>query len=94
MGSPNLDAMPREELREFWGRSKREPEAMIAEFWPDRARKLGPLTCQNALDTLAAYAIARSCAMTLREAGEIGRSNVYERHCDLYYSELPHFARW
>ena len=88
---PNLDAMPRSELLEFWQHYRQ------AHDHTDRARYLTGLewvAAVSAAETLAAYALAKACAMRLRLEGKIPEAQSYEQHCDCYYSELPKQLRW
>lgn len=89
----NLDALPEEDLGKFW-MLYREPELdtlrklLPAELFPDEEQAM------DIAATLAAYAMAKKCAIGLRLAGAIDRAQVYESHCDIYYQELPEEVKW
>lgn len=80
----NLDAMDQTELRKFW----------LKHRWGDKKSQLELGLTGNTICTLAAYAMAKNCAIELRLKGEIERAQVYERHCEIYYEELPEKAKW
>lgn len=80
----NLDAMEQKALRKFW----------LKHRWGNKKSQDELGVNGNAVCTLAAYAMAKNCAIELRRKGEIERAQVYERHCEIYYSELPEEARW
>lgn len=80
----NLDTMDQTELRKFWlkhrcGDKKSQDELGLS---------------GNTICTLAAYAMAKNCAIGLRLQGEIEHAQVYEQHCEIYYAELPEEAKW
>lgn len=65
MDTPNFDAMSQEELRTFWGKwhitTKKEASTVTGD------RK----DARQIMETLACYAINKSCAMGLRLEGKI-----------------------
>jgi hypothetical protein len=89
MTAPNLDALTQEELRAFWLRYRRATTKAAAVLLGEHSHR-----ARNAVHTLAAYAMAKSCAMGLRLEGKIANATVYEQHCELYYAELPEDFRW
>jgi hypothetical protein len=90
---PNLDAMPRSELLEFWShyRYPNGYNGKRAEFLTGLSDAVAAV---RVMDTLAAYAMARACMMRLQAEGKIPEAKSYEKHCDIYYSELPEQFRW
>lgn len=89
-GAPNLDAtMESKGLSEFWGAINQSPVICARMMFPSK-----PKGYVSATYTLGCYAVAKSCAISLRRDGEISRAMVYESHCDIYYKSLPEFARW
>lgn len=87
---PNLDAMTKEDLWEFWkkhreGRSRKESELLIGD-----KRKNYTVFAAN----LANYACNKATAMKCRENGEIQAALVYEKICEVIYSTLPSDLRW
>lgn len=85
---PNFDAMSQQELRDFWGKWHVTSKKKAVEFLGDRkdARKV--------METLACYAINKSCAVGLRLEGSIERALTYERACEIQYEQLPVDVRW
>ena len=88
-GAPNLDAMPRDELRAFAKRIKEAPGIQAATLFP--ARPVGYLTATRDLRT---YAEHKALAMSHRERGLIASALHYESYCESLYNRLPAFARW
>jgi ribulose-5-phosphate 4-epimerase/fuculose-1-phosphate aldolase len=85
---PNLDAMPPSELKAFWSKWHRATKQQAVQLVGVRK------DANKIVHTLAAYAIAKASAMELREEGDIRGAMVYEKHCDLYYEDLPEDCRW
>lgn len=86
----NFDAMDQAELMAFWSKyhipTREQAVALVGtEGVPDPV---------DTVETMAAYACAKSCAIKLRLEGEIARALVYEQHCDIYYDQLPEAVRW
>jgi hypothetical protein len=85
---PNLDGMNVDELAEYWSKF----HAVTLE---EACDAVGPrLDNVRAVETSAAYAMAKKCAMVLRAEGRFDRAQTYESHCDLYYEQLPEDLRW
>jgi hypothetical protein len=88
MEIPNFDSMTEKELMDFWRvyhrPSKEDAEALLG------GRKEAKKIC----GTLACYAVAKACAISLRLEGEVARAVVYEEACDLAYERLPSDVRW
>jgi hypothetical protein len=88
MDTPNFDAMTQEELREFWTKwhITTKKKAIVVTGERKDARQI--------METLACYAINKSCAMGHRLAGRIEQAMAYERDCELAYGRLPEDVRW
>lgn len=88
MKTPNFDAMDPDELLEFWNKWHRPTKKAAVEFTGVRkdARKI--------METLANYAVNKSCAVRLRVEGNINGATIYEHSCDLCYNQLPADVRW
>lgn len=85
---PNLDVMNTDELAEYW--SKHHVVTL-----ENACDLVGPRKDnKKVVETSAAYAMAKKCAMTLRAEGQIAKALIYESHCDLYYEKLPTDVRW
>lgn len=87
---PNMDAMNKSELWEFWkvyreGRARNKCALLIG----DR-RKNYTVYAAN----LANYACNKAVAMDCRERGDIRAALVYESICDGIYSILPDDLKW
>lgn len=88
METPNFDAMNQDELREFWAKWHRPTKKQAVEFIGIRK------DARRVMQTLANYAINKSCAIGLRLDGEIDRATVYEYSCELCYNSLPADVKW
>jgi len=55
-------------------------------------RQLGDLKAVVML--LEAYAEKKALAMRLRAKGQIKRASEWERECEVYYGQLPDWAKW
>ena len=89
MSDLNFDAMNHAELMAFWSANRtptREEAVAIV-----GTKVTDPV---DAVETLAAYACAKACAVKLRLEGQISRALTYEQHCDIYYEQLPEAVRW
>lgn len=86
---PNLDAMTSEDLGAFWAKTHSKPVSVARAMFPDR-----PSERRAVVETLGAYAISKVAAMRCREHGKIEKAQRYERACDIYYDDLPEWARW
>ena len=88
METPNFDAMNQDELRAFWAKWHVTTKKKAVEFTGVRrdAKKI--------METLANYAINKSCAVGGRLAGDITTATIYEHSCDLCYDRLPVDVRW
>ena len=85
------------ELMGFWSRWRGDvdPEDAVEFFEGVEWEQNDPWqVAKDALETLAAYAVAASCAVGLREKGDIQGAQVYEEHMEIYYSDLPVEVRW
>jgi hypothetical protein len=84
----NLDCMSREELMAFWlkyrGQSRKRAEELVGKR--DRYVSIA--------NTLAAYAVAKAVAIQCRLDGSVDRAEVYERHCEIHYDNLPDDIKW
>ena len=89
-GAPNLDAMPRTELLEWWAAAgMRQTLKVGRKLFPTR-----PKGYVAATRDLVSYASNKAAAMYCREHGDITGAQVYEIICDRIYDRLPTFARW
>jgi hypothetical protein len=88
METPNFDAMTQEELRDFWGKWHVTTRKRAVVVTGDRK------DARQIMETLACYAINKSCAVGLRLEGEIERAMTYEHACELTYGRLPEDVRW
>lgn len=88
MDLPNFDAMSQDELRTFWGKWHVTTRKKAVEFLGDRK------DARQIMETLACYAINKSCAIGLRLDGKIDQACAYEQACDLQYEQLPEDVRW
>lgn len=88
METPNFDSMTQEELRDFWGKWHVTTKKKAVAFTGDRA------DARQIMETLACYAINKSCAVGLRLEGKIQQALAYEQACDLQYEKLPEDVRW
>lgn len=88
MDLPNFDAMTQEELRDFWGKWHVTTKKKAVVVTGER------VDAKGIMETLACYAINKSCAMGLRLEGEIERAMKYEEACGLAYRRLPEDVRW
>jgi hypothetical protein len=88
METPNFDSMTQEELRNFWAKwhVTTKKKAIVVTGERKDARQI--------METLACYAINKSCAIGLRLEGKIEQALTYEQACDLQYEKLPVEARW
>ena len=88
METPNFDAMNQEDLRNFWAKWHVTTKKKAIEFTGERkdAKKI--------METLANYAINKSCAIGLRLDGDINGATIYEHSCQLCYDRLPTDVRW
>lgn len=84
---PNLDAMPKGELMDFWQRHQRGRQTKA--LFP-----AGGTGTRTATGSLANYAANKATAMTCRLRGDIAAALVYERIADGIYQSLPDWARW
>jgi len=83
---PNLDAMPADELMQFW-------------VTHQRGRRYRDLVgsgrgARRATADLANYASNKATAMQCRLRGDIQAALMYEGIADRIYDGLPSFARW
>lgn len=88
METPNFDAMTQDDLRNYWAKwhvTTRKKAIEVTGVRKD-ARQI--------METLACYAINKSCAMGLRLEGKIEQALSYEQACDLQYEQLPEDVRW
>jgi len=88
MDIPNFDAMTPDELRAFWSKWHVTTKRNAVEFTGDR------VDARQIMETLACYAINKSCAMRLRLEGRIATASGYEADCELAYNRLPVDVRW
>ena len=88
-GAPNLDAMERGELMEFWQATNVTPVTEARRLFPER-----PAGYVSATKNLGHYAANKATAMRCRLAGRPDSALQYEAICDRIYSDLPEFARW
>lgn len=89
METPNFDhAMTVDELREFWAKWHVTTKKKAVVFTGERkdAKKI--------METLANYAINKSCAVDARLKGDITTATIYEHSCQLCYNRLPADVRW
>lgn len=88
-GVPNLDAMPADDLMNFWLRygrpSRKDAERLIGD------RRRGFTTISG---SLAGYASNKATAMRCRERGDIQAASIYETICERIYEGLPADCRW
>lgn len=89
MAVPNLDAITHSELMNFWAKYHRPKRAEAAELLGHTQKGY-----VGTVETLAAYACAKACAMRLRLEGKITQALSYEQDCDIYYKQLPKGDRW
>jgi hypothetical protein len=84
----NLEAMTQDELRAFWSKWHVTTKEEAGLFLGDRkdARKV--------MESLACYAINKSCAIGLRLEGKIESALTYEQACEIQYEKLPEDVRW
>lgn len=89
MSDYNFDGMTREQLMEFWARyhvpSRRDAAALIG----DKRKGYVRFT-----EMLAAYACNKAVAMGCRADGNVASAEVYEKHCDNIFDQLPADLRW
>ena len=90
-GSPNLDGMNADDVREFAVVATRgiRPIALARKLFPS-----APKGYVRATRDLGHYAWNKFTAMTLREEGKIEGASSYERICDGIYDRLPKYAKW
>ena len=88
MKTLNFDAMTVDELLEFWKTWHVTTKKKAVVFTGERkdAKKI--------METLANYAINKSCAVRLRLEGDIVGASNYEHSCQLCYDSLPADVRW
>ncbi|WP_372395281.1 hypothetical protein ABMY26_06645 (plasmid) [Azospirillum sp. HJ39] len=91
---PNLDAMTREELMEFWRKWQRDGSRKEAAAMLGCSKGERPVGYIKAADNLANYACNKATAMGLRLEGKIQAAVDYESICDRIYQRLPEHARW
>jgi hypothetical protein len=88
MDLPNLDAMTQDELRTFWSKWHVTTKKEVVRFLGERED-----ACK-VMETLACYAINKSCAIGLRLEGQIEHALTYEQACEIQYEKLPEDVRW
>ena len=89
----NLDCQSPENLRRLWREWHRPSHAQVMAVLRG-TRATGRREARSAIETLATYAINKSCAMALRAGGEIPGAMTYEAACDIHYEDLPEWAKW
>lgn len=82
------DGATNAELTEFWRKYHRATRRVACELLGPRKDNV------KVCHTLAAYAIAKVVARKARAEGNIQSALCYEKHCDLYYAQLPEDIRW
>ena len=86
---PNLDAMPLEDVKNFFKKylcaSRKDAEALIGDRRPGYTK----ITA-----ILANYACNKSIAMRLRLEGDITGASGHEQACDRDYDRLPADLKW
>ena len=83
---PNLDAMPAEDLKQFWFMHQKG----------GNARRVGLRGKGSRVATadLANYASNKATAIECRLRGDIQYATMYEDICERIYQNLPAVARW
>lgn len=81
------------QLRAFWSDFRLAGIAEIETLFPNDAPGTIP-ELTEALQTLATYAMNKSCGVELRLKGEIARAQVYEEAAEMTYEKLPEWAQW
>lgn len=88
MDIPNFDAMTQDDLRTFWSKWHGTTEKKAVELTGERK------DARQITETLACYAINKSCAIGLRLDGKINQALGYESDCQRIYELLPADVRW
>ena len=86
---PNLDAMNDADLMAFWMRYQNRQTRKDAAALVGRRPRYTIIAAD-----LGAYAANKATAITCRLRGDIQAALVYERICDIIYSDLPSDCRW
>jgi hypothetical protein len=87
---PNLDAMHKDELMDFWMRyQNRQKRADAAALIGDRRPGYTVIA-----GSLGGYASNKAAAISCRLSGDIQGAMVYESICDGIYDRLPADLRW
>lgn len=86
---PNLDAMCRDDLMEFWSKFNRPSRKDAEKLIGDTRRGYTVLAGR-----LAAYAANKAAEMRCREAGKMGGAESYNNICDNIYNRLPQDLKW
>ena len=86
---PNLDAMSRDELMDFWMRYQNRQRRADAEALVGRRPNYTTIAA-----SLGAYAANKATAIACRQRGDIPAAKVYETICEGIYKRLPADLRW